>query len=83
MYCWKQAKNGKFELFANGISVMSSYAKAAHIDGRKVDTRFDKLVSINEANDQLELVYQAENGLVLTEKLTVEKTNIIELSEVK
>ena len=72
MYCWKLAEKGKFELFANDISVMSAYAKAAHIDGRKVDTLTAQLVNSIETAKGYELVYQAENGLILTEKLSLE-----------
>ncbi len=72
MYCWKIAEKGKFELFASHGSVMSAYAKAAHADGRKVDTRTAQLVNTIETVNGYELVYQAENGLILTEKLTIE-----------
>ena len=68
MYCWKLAEKGKFELYADGVSVMSAYAKAAHADGRKVNTRTAQLVKTIETDNGYELVYQAENGLVLTEK---------------
>lgn len=72
MYCWKSAGNGKFELYADQVPVMSAYAKAAHADGRKLDTRTASLVRTNETEDGLELVYQSENGLVLTEKLVID-----------
>lgn len=73
MYCWKAADNGKFELYAGGVSVMSSYAKAAASDGRQVDSRTARLVCTTEIPGGLVLCYQAENGLMLTEKLTTEQ----------
>ena len=69
MYCWKLGEKGKFELYANGHSVMSAYAKAAHADGRKIDTRFAQLIKNTESEGELALVYQSHNGLILTEKL--------------
>jgi len=72
MYCWKLNEKNRFELYADGKSVMSAYAKAAHADGRKIDTRTAKLLHSSEKSGELELVYQAENGLKLTEKLSLD-----------
>ena len=72
MYCWKLNEKNRFELYADGKSVMSAYAKAAHADGRKIDTRTAKLLHSSENSGELELVYQAENGLTLTEKLSLD-----------
>ena len=72
MYCWKLNEKNRFELYADGKSVMSAYAKAAHADGRKIDTRTAKLLHSSENSGELELVYQAENGLMLTEKLSLD-----------
>lgn len=72
MYSWKKGENGKFELLKDGVSVLSSYAKASHADGRKVNSRTAALVNSVEDQGALELVYQADNGLILTEKLGFE-----------
>lgn len=72
MYSWKLGENNKFELLADGVSILSSYAKATHADGRKVDSRTAKQIQSNTNEDSLELVYQADNGLVLTEKLVID-----------
>jgi len=72
MYCWKLNEKNRFELYADGKSVMSAYAKAAHTDGRKIDTRTAKLLHSSENSGELELIYQAENGLMLTEKLSLD-----------
>jgi len=72
MYCWKLSENNRFELLADGVSILSAYAKAAHTDGRKVDTRTASQILATENGTTLELIYQADNGLVLTEKLSIE-----------
>jgi len=69
LYCWKPIEKGKFELHMNGESIMTAYAKAAHTDGRKIDTRTAQLIGSSKNENQLKLVYQSANGLKLTEKL--------------
>ncbi len=76
MYSWKidnenRMMRGKFLLLEDGNVVSSAYATAFHADGRRIDTRLSELISCEEKDGGLVLVYEAKNGLRLTEILTV------------
>ena len=75
---WKSAAGGFFELWQEDAPVLSACAAAVHTDGRKIDTRTARLTEIrsDDNRDVTELVFMAENGLVLTERLELISGNI-------
>jgi len=72
MYLWKIAQDGRFELYDGDQAVLCAYAKAAHVDGRRVDSRFARQLSCLQKGDALTISWQDDSGLVLTEYLRVE-----------
>ena len=61
--------NGMFRLMDGDKALFRSYAAAKAADKRSIDTRKAELIGKVEGDGGLELVFRADNGLVLTEKL--------------
>ena len=62
--------SGVFCLRSGETALFQSYAMAAAIDGRSIDTRRAELMEKQADTDGMTLVFRAANGLVLTETLS-------------
>ena len=73
---WQYKKDGVFELSWGDIVVLSAYARAYHVDGRMIDTRTAVLKKQEMTSDEKgqTLIFEAENGLILTEYLMVSES---------
>ena len=69
-YSWKEEGKGLFTLYLGEQPVLSASASAED-DGTVIDTRKAELVSVRSEDCLLELVYENEAGLRLTECLSV------------
>ncbi len=67
---WKCDEKGVFALYEKEQLLFFGYAQAKTADGRAIDTRTARYLGKEEENGALLLRYEAENGLVLTEKLS-------------
>ena len=76
MIRWKYAQQGCFELVWEGKTVLCGHAQAQHADGRKIDTRSANLIKLEELAGEgtIEAVFEDTNGLMLTECLSVKKS---------
>ncbi len=73
---WQYKKDGIFELLWGDLIVLSAYAKAYHVDGRMIDTRtaiLKKREGTSDEKGQI-LMFEAENGLSLTEYLMISES---------
>lgn len=73
---WKICEDGHFELIWEGRAVLGAHARAYHTDGRMIDTQKAALKEKNARADGWDLIFAAENGLVLREELRVEEQKI-------
>ena len=73
-YQWGHGGEGLFELKWNGTLILAAHAAASHTDGRIIDSRTASLVEKTQNKDGgLILVYQADNGLILSEHLEIDE----------
>ena len=71
-YTWKPEGNGVFTLYLDVNPLLSASASAKDADtGCVIDTREAALKETRENENGLTLIYENNDGLVLTEKLTV------------
>ena len=68
---WTCDEKGVFSLHCGEILLFRGYAQAYHVDKRRIDTRFSSFLGKEETSEGMILTYQADNGLVLRETLTV------------
>ena len=68
---WTYMENGFWELEAGGKRILKACARAESADGRQVDTRTARLESRMEENGILTLRFLGDEGLILTERLSV------------
>ena len=66
---WHYRENGFFELICNDHPVMMAHAEAYTEDGRRIDTRTAALRQQQPDSQGMTLVFEDENGLILTEVL--------------
>ena len=73
-YQWGHGGEGLFELKWNDTLLLAAHAAASHTDGRIIDSRTASLVEKTQNKDGgLTLVYQADNGLILSEHLEIDE----------
>lgn len=73
-YQWGHGGEGLFELKWNDTLILAAHAAASHTDGRIIDSRTASLVEKAQNKDGgLTLVYQADNGLILSEHLEIDE----------
>lgn len=65
--------HGMFCLVDGDKIILQSYAMAKDAKGRRINTKQAELVDKTETAEEITLVFKAENGLVLTEKLSFYK----------
>ena len=71
-YTWKVEEHGVFTLYLEGAPLLSASASAKDADtGCMIDSREANLVEAKESENSLTLVYENQNDLMLTERLTV------------
>lgn len=71
-YAWKVEEHGVFTLYLEGAPLLSASASAKDADtGCVIDSREANLVEAKESENSLTLVFENQNGLMLTERLTV------------
>ena len=66
---WHYRENGFFELICNDHPVLMAHAEAYTEDGRRIDTRTAALRQQQPDSQGMTLVFEDENGLILTEVL--------------
>lgn len=65
-YSWKCTNDGKIALYQGNTKILEAHSEARTLDGRKIDTRKAMLLEKGEGY----AVYQAKNGLKLTQFLS-------------
>ncbi len=68
---WLFGENGSFSLYHGETLLFRGSAQAEHVDGRRIDTRTARFLGKKDADGETVLTYASENGLVLTETLTL------------
>lgn len=76
-YQWSYAGEGLFELRQADTLLFAAHAAADHADGRSVDSRTAGLAEKSQSEaGGLILVFQADNGLILSEHLEIDGNGI-------
>ena len=66
MYAWRFSKDGNITFLKDGQPVFMGYSAARAADGRRIDTHSAAFAGA----DSVSATYRAENGLVLTQRVT-------------
>ena len=76
-YTWNYLREGLTQLLYGNKAVLTAYASARDMSGRKIDSRSAKLVSqeVSE-NGELRITFLGKNGLLLTQVLSVSQDGI-------
>lgn len=71
-YAWKVEEHGVFTLYLEGAPLLSASASAKDAEtGCVIDSREANLAEAKKSENSLTLVFENQNGLMLTERLTV------------
>ena len=75
-YFWSLSEKGFFVLKQGDLIVFEAHAFASDVQGRMIDTRYDKLIDEKIENNECTYTYEADNGLVLKEYLRMNEFGI-------